>query len=472
MLRKVGFYILAATILLIGLACEDDMISVDSTPQLELVEEISGLPGETIVFSGLLSDPAGVRDIRITYEPWFLDKVIEVTPGVTQFELAYSFLIPADEVIGSEHLVTVTAANPGDNDMTSQIRVTISGDNSQPVISISSPNDGGTFILGPGAEFSLDISANDDQGIGSVRIAGFGINEEVEVNDVSYSFNREIDFSLSGQFTVNVSVTDLAGNTSSASRTVNIEESLRFDRMFLADVDTDAELNSDVFGVPMLINGSTDPTTEGVIFEALYYNKEANQEIRFIPQKSSFAPFAFGAGPGPNELAIGTDATVNPIVLPEVAYYRIIIDFTSLTYTLETFEPTDPTFDFIILIGTGVTVNGESTCTSNADGSELCYNFGSGKELTPDPENPYRFFADIELFDYDPVGDGNNGFILGANKTGWVPFWRFDVGDAVGTFPDTTVPGGGGNFIFGPEVYGEYFFEFDTFLNRVRITPR
>lgn len=472
MLTKIRFYILALTIVLVGTACEEDSITISSEPGLELVADVSGLPGETITFSGLLSDPAGIEAIRITYQPWFLDKVIEVDPGITQFSLNYAFLIPEEAVFGSEHIVTITATNPGDNSTSDQVRVVISGDNTAPSIGSVGPNDGGTFILGAGPEFTLDFEITDDQGIGTVDIVGFGINEQIEVNDLTFSFSREIDFALAGQFSVQITATDLAGNATSVSRSVSIEESLRFNKMYLADVTTDAELNSDVFGVPMLINGASDPALEGVVFEALYYSRQPNQEVRFIPQKSSFAPFTFGAGAEPGTLALGSDASVAPIVLPDVGYYRIVIDFTSLSYTVEPFEPTDPAFDFIIIMGTGITVNGQSTCASNLDGSELCYNFGSGKQLTQDPNNPYRFFADIELFDYDPNGDGNNGFILGANLETWSPFWRFDVGDAVGLFPEATVPNGGANFIFGPEVYGEYYFEFDTYLNRAKIVPR
>lgn len=460
-------------LLFIGWSCEQDDITVSSEPNLNLETSIMGLPGETIVFSGLISDVAGVSSVNIFYPTWDLDKTINVDETVTQYDLSYAFKIPEDQPVGSTHTIVITATNAGANETTSQIQVSLTGDNEAPVISMVSPSDGGTYIIGGGPEFNLTFTVNDNEQIQSISIVGFGINEEIEVNASTYSFDQEIDFSLSGSFPLTISAVDVAGNTSSNAISVTIEESLRFEKMYLADIDNDEALTADVFGVPMLINSFEHPDSAGVVFEALYYNATPNSAIRFIPQKTSFAPFTFGAGENQGELALGADASVNPIILPEVAYYRIVLDFTSFTYSMETYTPTDDTFDQIIVMGTGVNVNGNSTCINNADGSDgACWWFGSGKELTRDPNNPYRFTGTVELYDYDPEGDGNNGFIIGANPEGWSPFWRFDVGDELGAEPERTVPNGGANFIFGPEIYGTYQFEFDTHLNRVKVVPQ
>lgn len=472
MFAKTRNIITLLILLIVGWSCEKDDITISSEPQLNLETSIMGLPGETIVFSGLVSDVAGITAIDIVYPAWDLAKTIEIDESITQYDLHYAFKIPEDQSVGSTHNVTISATNAGSNSTTAQVQVSLTGDNEAPLINLASPNDGGTYIVGGGPEFNLSFTVNDNEQIQSVSIVGFGINEVVDVNAPTYAFDQEIDFSLVGSFPLTISATDAAGNSVSNSISVTIEESLRFEKMYLADVADDAALTSDVFGVPMLINSFEHPDSAGVIFEALYYNSSPNSAIRFIPQKSSFAPFTFGLGENEGELALGSDASVNPIILPEVAYYRIIIDFTSLTYSLETYTPTDDTFDQIIVMGTGVNVNGNSTCINNTDGSDgACWWFGSGKELTRDPNNPYLFTGTVELYDYDTEGDGNNGFIIGANPDGWSPFWRFDVGDALGVEPEKTVPNGGANFIFGPETYGTYHFEFDTHLNRAKVVP-
>ena len=456
-------------LLLIFNSCGDDEPSVSSVPTIDISSVVAGLPGQTFAITGLVSDPAGIRSIRLTYEAWDLDKLISVDESRTQFELNYSFLVPENETEGSSHVIAVEVTNAGGQTTQTDVSISLTLDNTAPTITFTSPSNGGTYISSVGAEFDLSFNIADDVEIATVEVIGFGLNEVTQVDASTFTFSQPIDFSLTGTFSVSVTATDNSGNMSSSSISVNVEESLKFDRMFLADVGTEAALTADAFGVPMLIDGFTQVDSAGVIFEARYYNQAANTEIRFIPQKESFAPFTFGQGANAGDLALGTDASVAPIVLPNVGYYRIIINLAQQSYTMETYTPTDTPYTQIAMMGTGVRVNGASTCSSNADGSELCWNFGSGKTLSVDPSNPYLFKGTVELFDFDPAGDGNNGFILGANPNGWSPFWRFNVGDAIGAEPEFTVLNGGNNFVFGPELYGTYDLEFDTHLNRIKL---
>lgn len=107
-----------------------------------------------------------------------------------------------------------------------------------------------------------------------------------------------------------------------------------YPKMYLADVDTDEELNSDIFGVPMVINRTAENQ-----YEARYYNKTANTGIYFIPRKESFGPICFGAGDNIGTLAYGSStADVQPIVLETAGvYYKINIDTKNLTYSTETY---------------------------------------------------------------------------------------------------------------------------------------
>ena len=458
--------------LFIAMACTEDEPTVSSEPVLDIQSTVIGLPGETFTMTGLLSDPAGIRSIRLNYDNWSLDKIITPGGGITQYELRYSFKVPDSEEAGSSHTIGIEVTNAGGNVSAGEVLITLSKDNEEPQIAFSSPNDGGTYILGAGPEFNLSFGVTDNHQIESVELIGLGFNEVVRVNSTNYSFDQEIDFALAGSFEFTIIATDSSGNRATSNLVFNIEESLKFDKMYLADVGSEGELSSDAFGVPARINGFTHPDSAGVIFEALYYNSIENTGIRFIPQKSSFAPFSFGAGANAGELAMGSDASVDPIVLPNVGYYRVVLNLTSLSYTMETYSPSDTPFDQVYLMGTGVRVNGESTCVNNNDASELCWNFASGKALNVDGSNPYLFTATIELFDHDPVGDGNNGFILGANPDGWSPFWRFDQGDVLDLEPEFTVLNDGSNYIFSEAKYGTYQFEFDTHLNRVKLVPQ
>ena len=68
-----------------------------------------------------------------------------------------------------------------------------------------------------------------------------------------------------------------------------------FPKMYLADVATVEELNSDIFGVPMVINHTGEYQ-----YRARYYNKAAGTEIFFLPQKTDFTPICFGLDPEDN----------------------------------------------------------------------------------------------------------------------------------------------------------------------------
>ena len=471
MLGTITKFWLLFVMLTMGIACTEEGPEITSEPNLDIQSVITGLPGESIVLSGLISDPAGVSEILIRYDRWDLAKVISIPQGITQFELDYSFKVPDEEEVGSTHTIEISSTNGGGKVSSTNVTVELSLDNVPPAITIALPNDAGTYIIGAGSEFNLNFSVEDETALSSVRVIGFGINEVFSPTGNSFTYDEEVDFLLAGTFDLKIYATDEAGNTASTSITVVIEESLKFAKFYLADVATEAELNSDVFGVPMLTNNSTSPEREGVEFEAYYYSKVPDTEIRFLAQKTSFGPFSFGAGENEGELILGNDNTVAPIILPEVGYYKIIVNLTSFTYTMEKYTPTDDTFDFIHVMGRGVEVNNESTCTDNDDASSRCWHFLSGKQLTVDPNNPYLFTATVELFD-QPDDEEANGFILGASPDGWAPFWRFDVGDEIGVEPEKTIPGGGANYVFGPESYGIYTFEFDTHLNRVKIIPQ
>src|SRR5690606_24853263 len=125
-------------------------------------------------------------------------------------------------------------------------------------------------------------------------------------------------------------VADSAGNSIRSSRTV--KASYDFDKLYLADVATDAELVSDLFGVPMLIT-KTAPYN----FEGKYYAETPGTEIRFIPQTSSFNPHCYGLDPDDPTKLINDVARAEPIILEEVGYYRIKLDLQNLNYSVTSY---------------------------------------------------------------------------------------------------------------------------------------
>ncbi|REG89203.1 hypothetical protein [Winogradskyella sediminis] len=455
--------------LLIGCS-DDDSVDVDSVPEFEsLLEEISSLPGQTLTFQGVFSDPAGIETINIKYEDWFLDKTIIKTDSLyTEYVLSYDFLVPAEAELNSVHTIPITIGNSGGVTNTRNVVVTLNQDISSPIVTIDSPANSSTVLIGDGDEITLSFTVTDDE-LSEVIIESSLVNETIAVTENTYSYSNAFDITSPDTYTFTITASDASGNTTIETVSVNVFNELLFDVMYITDVTTDEALNSDIFGIPFATAASEVVGEDGYVFTAKYYAPEANTEVRFLPQKTSFAPYAFGANPDvAGELALGTDATVNPIVLPEIGYYEVTMDLNAQTYAITPYTPTDDVYDQVYILGRGVFTEDSSTCISNVDGSNQCWHFNSGQPFEADSNSPYLWTIDVTVDD-QPDDEGENGFILNANPSGWSPFWRVDNADD----PEATVPGGGANYVFPDSALGgEYTFIFDTHLNRISAIPR
>ena len=463
MKNKIIFYLLFLVLLS---ACEKDEneISVDSQPEFTSVsDELSSLPGRNVSFKASINDPAGIKSVNLNYEPWFLDKTIIKDSLPQTYNLDYTFKIPEGEIVNSEHVVTLTSTNSGGVSTSQDVTVTLNLDVENPVISIEQPIDGATVIIGDGDEIEFNITISDNEALSEFKIESDEFIDIVEISGSSYTYEKSLNIVATGAYSFTATATDETGNTNSISFTVNVFDELKFDKMYMTEVTSETQLTSDAFGIPAIMDGNSIEEEQGFVFTGRYYAAEPNTALRFIPQKTSFEPYTFGADPDEEgSLINGTSSEVNPLILPEKGYYEIKIDLRDFTYNFTSYTPTDDTYDFVQIIATGLRVDGESTCVVDADDSFRCFHFTSGKALMQDPDNPYRFYANIEIFD-EPDSEGANGMIMNSNKEGWGPFWRFDENKAV--------PQGGSTLVFLEEFFGTYQFVFDTHLNTVMITP-
>lgn len=450
-------------------SCNDDSIKVDSIPEVNsFVDAISSLPGETITFEGVVSDPAGVKKINIKYEPWFLDKTIVKDSLPDVYNLAYNFKVPETEEEFSVHNIPITFTNAGDVETSMQVTVTLDKDIDAPLINIKAPEDNSTVLVGDGDEVTFDIEVTDRE-LAEFSIASDLLTETVAVSGSAYTYTKALDVARTGTYDFVITVKDAAGNEATATVTVSFVTNLQFVNMYLTDETNDAALNQDLFGVPFNTAASQASGENGFVFTGRYYSSKANSEVRFIPQNSSFAPFAFGADANnPGKMVLGNDATVNPIIVPGVGYYEIKMDVRDLSYTVTPYTPTDTAFDQVYVLGRGIYVDATaSTCTKNSDGTNQCWHFNSGKPFVQDANNNFLWTLDVTIKD-EPNDEGANGFILNANTEGWAPFWRTDGDD-----PSITIPGGGSNYVFDASALDkDYTFVFDTHLNRVIIKNR
>lgn len=444
----------------------DDSVGVDSTPEFQtIMQEISTLPGEEFVFEGIVSDPAGIKTVNFKYEPWFLDKTIVKDSLPETYTISYKFKVPEDAEEFSTHAIPVTITNAGDVASMRDVIITLDKDIAAPTITINSPTDGATILMGAGNEIDMNIDLADRE-LAELKIESDLLNETIAISGASYNYTNALDVTNPGNYDFTITATDATGNETIVSVSVSIVTDLQFNAMFLTDETNDAALNQDLFGIPFTTTGSEAVGEDGYVFTALYYAATANSEVRFIPQQGSFEPFTFGADSGtPGRLVLGQDATVSPIVIPNVGYYEITMDVRDLSYEVSPYTPTDAAFDQVYILGRGIYIDATtSTCTNNNDGSTQCWNFNSGKPFTQDATNDYLWTIDVTLQD-QPDDNGANGFILNANTSGWAPFWRVDVN---GGDPSRTIPGGGNNYVFDDSALNkDYTFIFDTHLNRI-----
>lgn len=468
--KKLRVYTVAFLLVLVFGCSSDDSVKVNSSPEFQsLTDRISSLPGETLIFSGVVSDPAGIESVNIKYEPWFLDKTIVKTDSIYKdYDLSYKFKVPVDAVEGSEHIVEIAVTNRGGRQTTENVVVTLDQDIVNPDIQVLSPVSGATVLIGEGDEIELDITVL-DQELAEFKIESSVINETIPVTGTTYTYAKSLNITEEGSYDFTITVKDATGNESVETLSVNVLNELLFDVMYITDVSSNSALTSDLFGVPYVTEASTVTEEDGYVFTARYYAASPNTEVRFIPQKGSFEPYSFGGSSSePGVLAIGTDSTVSPIILPQVGYYEVTMDLKNQTYAVTPYNPTDDAFDQVYILGRGVFVEDTSTCVNNTTGATQCWHFKSGKPFNADASNPYLWTLDIAVDD-QPNDEGANGFILNANASGWAPFWRVDDADD----PEATVPGGGANYVFPDEALGkDYTVVFDTHLNRLSVIAR
>ena len=448
----------------------DDTVSVDSIPEFISIDEIiSSLPGATFTFKGKVSDPAGVKSVNFNYEPWFLNKTIFKDSLPKSYDISYSFKVPDNAAENSTHTIPITVSNAGGETSVKNIVITLDKDIVSPNIQISQPVDGSSVLISSGIEINLDITVTDRE-LAEFKIESTVLNETIAVSGSSYTYTKALDIADPDSYSFKITSTDLSGNVSTKTARINVLNSLSFDVMYVTDVTDGALLTSDLFGIPYSTTASSATTEDGFVFTAQYYSETPNSEVRFLAQKTSFSPFSFGADSNnAASLALGSDATVSPIVLPEVGYYEIKMDLRDSSVTLSKYTPSDATFSEVYIIGTGVYIDDTiSTCTNNNTGGLTCWNFASGKPFTKNASNDYLWVIDVSLKE-EPNNTGVNGFILNANPAGWSPFWRLDDG----VEPSATVPNGGVNFVFPDSALGkDYTFKFDTHLNRITAVLR
>lgn len=386
----------------------------------------------------------------------------------------------------------------GGRETSQDVLITMDGDFENPVFSLA-PDKAITVLMKAdrNPQYTLNFTVTDDRKLDYATIeipelTGFETRTVSAEGQSSLTFKEVIVFpNVSQVYTINLAAYDAVGNSVTTTCSLTVSEMPDFEKMYLADVATDEELNSDVFGVPMVINHTGEYQ-----YKARYYNKAAGTEIFFLPQKTSFTPICFGLDPEDSNKLTDDPELAKPIVLdtPNV-YYEIDINVKQSTYSIKTYSVTEatdpinyeygqlcdmprnegePQFNFYIGWGDSPQNAGEHLFVQDANNPHLFYypatgstwSLQSGEEMNFIISNyhPNGYWdqvewrcdnsTDIEKFGYFSKANNVNPNWEGTNRQWW------DGSSVQDNWMKPVVTNG-----------GNYRFEFDAHLGRGKIVP-
>ena len=452
----------------------DDFKDVDGkAPTIDLVtDHIQSEVGRAFKISGTITDNDGIRSIRLENEQLNLDKTINLSDiyekTLTSYDLDYSFKTPAT-LTGDNFAIRVTVTDLGGRTIESTILLTMDGDFTNPVF-ITVPDANITVLIKDQTKLNLRFSVQDDKALDhiSVSIPSLNYTKTIAVTGKTYNYSDVVTMPSSvGTYAMTISAVDKFKLTTTQNCTINVSEMPDFDKMYLTDVSDAALLNSDVFGIPSIIDH-----TGAYTYTARYYSEAAGTKIRFIPQKTDFSPICFGIDPDNTSLLTDDPDVSQPIVLPTgKEYYEITFNVKTGKYSYKTYVPENPLpqaigSDYLLdpaqpqyvipfqigLVGKGLPGN-DTWSPSNIT------------PLIQDKDNPYLFSTTMSL----TAGTKMEFIIHNKHDWGWWDycFWRFDSKTDI----EKCVWKGGDNASVTIKTTGKYMFKFDAHLKRARFYP-
>lgn len=493
----------ASGVFVTGCSDENKYADVDGESPVAVLttNHIQSGAGHDFTIEGTLTDADGISAIKLECADLYLNKTIDLIDiygaPQTSYDLSYKFSLAKDEV-GEQFTVKVTVIDVGGRETSQDVLITMDGDFENPVFAVA-PDQTITVLMKAdrNPQYTLNFTATDDRELDYVTIeipelSGFETRTVSAEGKASLTFKEAIVFPNESQtYTINLTAYDAVGNSVTSTCNVTVSEMPDFEKMYLADVKTDEELNSDVFGVPMVINHTGEYQ-----YKARYYNKAAGTEIFFLPQKTSFTPICFGLDPEDSNKLTDDPETAKPIVLdtPNV-YYEIDINVKQSTYAIKTYsvnEATDPiNYEY-----------GQPCFDVWENGSEFI-NFYIGWGGSPQDAGEHLFVQDANnphLFYYPAAGatwslesgEELNFIISNYHPSGWWDHveWRCDNSTDIEKFGyfskkndvNPNWEGTNQKWSDGSSVQdnwmkpvitkgGNYRFEFDAHLGRGKIVP-
>lgn len=415
--------------------CSDDegYADVDGLePTMALVtDHIQSGAGHRFTIEGTLTDADGIATINLQCADLYLNKTIDLIEiygePQTTYELSYHYDLDRNE-LGERFTVKVTVTDVGGRSVSQDVLVTMDGDFSAPVF-ISAPSETVNVLIREETVYTLNLSVSDDRSLDHILINIPGISgyENLQVDAegaASFTFSDRITFPNEVKnYDLTVTAVDGVGNETSVSCVIAVDELQDYERMYLADVATAEELNSDVFGVPMRIDHVGE-----FQYRARYYCAAANTEIFFLPQANDFSPICFGLDPSDNSVLTSDPDLAQPIVLTEAnVYYDITFNTNTGEYSMSTYSVNDADDPWPSSM-----VYGLPTMDKWNDGGSTMMDFTFGltsdnpttvESFVQDANNPHLFYYQTPLS--LTAGEEMNFIIHNYHTDQWWNFTRW-----------------------------------------------
>lgn len=290
-----------------------------------------------------INDADGIKTINLKNADLYLDKTIDILDlkgsDCTSYELNYKFTAP-DTLKSESFPIVITVEDLVGNVSSATFTASMDGDFTNPKFTVE-PSSTINVIM---SAFNFKFSVSDNKVIKTVvvKFPELNIDEEISNDSKEYEYKKHIELGDENRdYKGTIAAYDAFDNKIEKEITISKGELKDYERMYLSDVKKEADLSSDVCGVPMLVNHSGE-----FEYTAFYYNETAGTEIRLIPQKSSFEPICFGLDPSNNKILTPNPDEAQPLILDkEGVYYRIVFNtkqgtYETSTYTIE--EAADP----------------------------------------------------------------------------------------------------------------------------------
>ncbi len=264
-----------------------------------------------------------------------------------EYELDYEYKIQ-ENVEGESFTVKVEVTDVAGKTTSHDVLVTLDADFTAPVFT-AAPDREVTVLIKANTVFNLKFTVEDNREIDYVTVnvdgvQGFPIRIEGEgKNKVEFAQALSLP-GTPAEYKMTITAYDVPAQedevrSSKVESTLSVSELPDFSVLYLADVETAADLNSDLCGVPMAMDHVAPYK-----YRVRYYNAAAGTKICFLPQKTDFGPICFGPE-ADNAEVLGDDPdAVGRITLDKAGvYYLITVNTYDRTFTLEDYPVSEAT---------------------------------------------------------------------------------------------------------------------------------